>query len=91
MVSDQSFANQTTQSNALSWICTNSNVQQDWAPPNDIKTNSDEIEAITDDFELSGPIVPNVSLRSMSNSALTSFEEKPSNAMNRYLYTESPD
>lgn len=66
-----------------------SDVQQDWAPPIDVKTISDEIEAITDDFDLSGNIV--VSPRTMSTSALTSFEEKSSNAMNRYLYTESPD
>jgi len=80
---------ETTQSSALLSICTNPNVQQDWAPPNDVDTNSDEIEAITDDFDLSGNIV--VSPRTMSTSALTSFEEKSSNAMNRYLYTESPD
>jgi hypothetical protein len=73
------------------WICTNAGVQQYWAPPNNVKTISDEIEAVTDDFDLSGNIVPNVSPRTMSTSALTSFEEKSSNAMNRYLYTESPD
>jgi hypothetical protein len=69
----------------------NPNVQQDWAPPNDVDTISDEIEAITNDFDLSGNLVPKVSPRTMSTSALTSFEEKSSNAMNRYLYTENPD
>jgi hypothetical protein len=84
----QQSGNQTTQSNAPPWICTDANVQQYWAPPNDVKTISDEIEAITDDFDLSGNIVPKVSPRTMSNSALTSFEAKTPNARTRYVYTK---
>ena len=66
-----------------------SDVQQDWAPPIDVKTISDEIEAITDDFDLSGNIIPKVSPRTMSTSARTGFEKKSAYEMTRYVYGES--
>jgi hypothetical protein len=77
--------------NATPWICTKANVEENSTPPNDAENISDGIETITDDIDTSGNIVPKVSPRTISNSALTSFEEKSSSAMNRYVYTESPD
>ena len=66
-----------------------SDVQQDWAPPNDVKTISDEIEAITDDFDLSGNTSQGIP-RTMSTSARTGFEKKSAYEMTR-MYTENPD
>lgn len=83
--------NRFTSSNATPWICTKANVEENWTPPDDVENPSDGIETITDDIDTSGNIVPKVSPGTMSNSALTSFEEKSSNAMNRYVYAESPD
>jgi hypothetical protein len=65
------------------WLFPKTNVEENWTPPNDAENISDEIETITDGIDIFGNIVPKVSSKTMSNSALTSFEEKSSNAMNR--------
>lgn len=80
-----------TEPNAPPWLFPKTNVEENWAPPNYVEHMSDEIETITNDVDMSGNIAPKVSPRIMSNLALTSFEEKSSNAMNRYVFAESPD